>query len=128
MPPHLQYVPSHRMPLVVVDVADRGRWRRHEGVRGMVVRVVEEEGPHCCTHLSGSDPTQGGQWGEEEQRDVGGITWQKMSGWERRRRRRCTTRAMATTTTATGEGGGEGEVDMEGISGRVLLSSPCHSN
>jgi hypothetical protein len=54
----------------------------------VVVRVVEEEGPRRCTHSSGSDPTRGGRWGEEERRDVGGITWQTTSGWGRRRRRR----------------------------------------
>jgi hypothetical protein len=75
------------MPLVVVNAANRGRWRQHEGVRGMIVRVVEEEGPRCCTH-SCSDPTRGGRWGEEEWRDVGGITWQTSSGWGRRRKRR----------------------------------------
>ncbi len=80
--------PSCRMPLVIVDVANRSQWRWHEGVRGVVIRVVEEEGPHCCTHSSGSDPTRGGRWGEEEWRDVGGITWQTSSGWGRRRRRR----------------------------------------
>jgi hypothetical protein len=37
-------------------------------------------GLRCCTHSSGSDPTWGGQWGEEEQRDIGGIMWQTMSG------------------------------------------------
>ncbi len=28
-------------------------------------------GPRCCTHSSGSDPTWGGQWGEEERCDLG---------------------------------------------------------
>jgi hypothetical protein len=105
-----------------------GRWRWHEGVRGMVVRGVEEEVSCCCTHLAGSDPTRGGRWGEKERRDIGGITWQKTSGWGMRRRRHCTARAMATTTTALGEWGGEGEVDMEGRRGRGLLSGPRHSN
>jgi hypothetical protein len=53
----------------------------------MVIRVVEEEGLRCCTHLSDFDPTQGGQWGEEEWHDVGGIMWQTTSGWGRRRKR-----------------------------------------
>ncbi len=88
MPPPLWFVPSRRTPLLVVDVADRGRRREQEGVRGVVVRVVEEEGPRRCTHSSGSDPTRVGRWGEEEWRDVGGITWQTSSGWGRRRRRR----------------------------------------
>jgi hypothetical protein len=41
--PPLRSVLSRRMPLVVVDVADHGQRRRHEGVWGVVVRVVEEE-------------------------------------------------------------------------------------
>jgi hypothetical protein len=41
--PPLRPVLSRLTPLVVVDVADRGRRRRHEVVRGVVVRVVEEE-------------------------------------------------------------------------------------
>ncbi len=43
MPPPLRSVPSRRTPLVVVDDADRGRRRWHEGVWGVVIRVVEEE-------------------------------------------------------------------------------------
>jgi hypothetical protein len=31
------------MPLVVVNVADRGQWRRHKGIWGVVVCGVEEE-------------------------------------------------------------------------------------
>ncbi len=89
---------------------------------------MKEEVPHRCTHLSGSDPTWGERWGEEEQRDVGGITWQKMLGWGMRRRRRCATRATAMTTMASGEGGREGEVDMEGRRGRGLLGGPHHSH
>ncbi len=42
MPP-LRSVPSRRTPLVVVDVADRGQWWQHKGVRGVVIRMVEEE-------------------------------------------------------------------------------------
>ncbi len=66
--PPLRSVPSCRTPspqtlLVIVDVADRGRRRWHEGIWGVVVRMVEEEGQRCCTHSSGSDPTRGGRWG-----------------------------------------------------------------
>ncbi len=78
---------------------------------------VRGGGPHCCTHSSGSDPTPCGQWGEEEQRDVGGITWQTTSGWGRRRRRRgaaIATTMMTTMTMATGKEDVEGQVDMEG--------------
>ncbi len=113
------------MPLIVVNVADRGQWQWHKSVWGMVVHGAEEEGPCRCTHSSDFDPTRGGQWGEEEQCDVDGITGQKMSGWGRRRRRHCAARAMAITKTATGEGGGEGDLDMEGRRGRDLLSGPC---
>jgi hypothetical protein len=51
--PPLRSVLSHWMPLVVNDVTNRGWWWRHEGVWGVVVCGVEEEGPRCCTHLSG---------------------------------------------------------------------------
>ncbi len=91
------------MPLFVVNVANRGRWWQHKGVRGVVIHMVEEEGPRCCTHLSGSDPTWGGQWGEEEWRGVDGITWQTLSGGEGGGGGAA--RATATTTMATGEGG-----------------------
>ncbi len=94
-------------------VAARGRLGRGRtrGGRG--------GGPRCCTHSSGSDPTWCGRWGEEEQRDVGGITWQTTSGWGRRRRRRGTASATTMTTTtrttmATGEEDVEGQVDMRG--------------
>ena len=91
-------------------------------------RGGREGGPRCCTHLSGSDPTQGGQWGEEEQHDIGGITWQTTSGWGRRRRRR-----------REGDGdddygyrgrgiGGDGGGGRGGRRGRGLLDGPCHSN
>ncbi len=43
MPPPLRSVPSRQTPLIVVNVANRGRRRRHEGIGGVVVRVVEEE-------------------------------------------------------------------------------------
>ncbi len=76
----LVVVPSRQTPLVIVDVADRGQRRRHEGVRGVVIHVVEEEEWRCCTHSSGSDPIRGGQWGEEEWRDVGIVTQQTLSG------------------------------------------------
>jgi hypothetical protein len=95
----------------------------------MVIGGVEEEGPHHCPHLSGSDPTWNGQWGKEEQCDIDGITWQKTPGSGKRRRRCCAARATAmTTTTAKGEERGEGEVDIEGRGERGLLSGPCHSN
>jgi arsenite-transporting ATPase len=74
--PHLRSFPSRRTLLVVVNVVDRDRWRRHKGVRDVVARGVEEKGPRRCTHSSGSNPTRGGRWREEEQRDGGGITWQ----------------------------------------------------
>jgi hypothetical protein len=106
----LVVVLSRRTPLVVVDVADRGRRRRHEGVWGVVVRVVEEEGPRDCTHSSGSDSTRGGRWGEKEWRDVGGITWQTLSGWGRRRRRR----RRATVYDGYGYKGRGVEGEMEG--------------
>jgi hypothetical protein len=78
-------------------------------------------GQSHCTHLSGSDPPQGGRWGEEERSDVGGITWQTMSGWERRRRRHCAARATATTMMATGEGGERGKEVGEEICRAVLV-------
>ncbi len=120
-------VPSRWMLLVIVDVTDHGRWR-HKGVWGVVECEVEEECPCHCIHSSGSDPTWGGRWGEEEQHDIGGIMWLKMLGWGRKRRRRCAARVTAMTKKASGEGGGEGEVDMEGRRGRGLLSGPHHSN
>ncbi len=43
MPPPLRSFPSRRTPLVVVNVSDRGRRRWHKGVRGVGVRVVEED-------------------------------------------------------------------------------------
>ncbi len=43
MPPPLRSIPSCRMSLVVIDVSDRGRQRRHGGIRGVGVRVVEED-------------------------------------------------------------------------------------
>ncbi len=65
--------------------------------------------------------SQGWTMGEEEQSDVGGITWLSTSGWGRRRRRCCAMRAMTLMTTATGEGKiegeMEGEVDMYGEGG-----------
>ncbi len=42
-PPPLWSIPSRRTPLVVVDVTDRSRWQQHGGVRGVVIRVVEEK-------------------------------------------------------------------------------------
>ncbi len=41
--PPLRSVLSRRMPLVIVDVANRGRRWRHGGIWGVVIRVVEEE-------------------------------------------------------------------------------------
>jgi hypothetical protein len=76
----LVVVPSRLMPLIIFDVTDRRRWRRHKGVWGVVVCMVEEEGPRHCTHSSGSDPTRGGRWGEDEWCDVGRIAWQTLSG------------------------------------------------
>jgi hypothetical protein len=58
--PLFRFVPTRRTLLVIVNVADRGQRQRHNGVWSVVVRVVEEEGPSHCTHLSGSDPTGGG--------------------------------------------------------------------
>ncbi len=43
MPPPVRSVPSRRTLLAVVDVAYHGRRRRHEGIRGVVVRMVVEE-------------------------------------------------------------------------------------
>ncbi len=43
MPSILQSVPSCRVPLVVVDVANCGRRQRHKSIWGVVVCVVEEE-------------------------------------------------------------------------------------
>ena len=44
MPPPFRSVLFSRMPLVnVVNIADLGWWQQHEGVQGVVVRVVEEE-------------------------------------------------------------------------------------
>jgi hypothetical protein len=106
--PPLRSVPSRRTPLIVVNVADHGRWRRHEGVWGVAIRGVEEEVPCRCTHSLGSDPTLGGRRGGEERCDISGVTWQKTSGWGMRRRRCSATRAMATTTMASGKGGGRG--------------------
>ncbi len=99
-------------------------------------RVGRGGGPHYFTHLSGSDPTRGERWGEEEQRDVGEIAWKTTSGWGRKRRGRgaasVTTTMTTTTTMATGEEDMEGEVDMEGEGGgrrgRGLFRSPHHSN
>ncbi len=90
----------------------------------MVVRVMEEEGPRCCTHSSGSDPTRGGRWGEEEWRDIGGITWQTSSGWGWRRRRR---REGDGDNDYGYRGRGIGG-DGGGGRGRGLLDGPCHSN
>jgi hypothetical protein len=43
-PPQLQTVPSRWMPLVhIANVANSGRRRRHEGIRSVVIRAVEEE-------------------------------------------------------------------------------------
>ncbi len=39
----LRSIPSRQTPLIIVDVADRGQWRRHEGVRGVVICMVEKE-------------------------------------------------------------------------------------
>jgi hypothetical protein len=85
-----------------------------------------------CTWLSGSDPIWGGQWGEEERQDRGGITWQTTSGWGRRRRRCCAARVtMTMMMMAMGEEEVEGEMDVEGEGGerrgRGLFSGPCHS-
>ncbi len=74
-------------------------------------RGGREGGPRCCTHLSGSDPTQGGQWGEEEQHDIGGITWQTTSGWGRRRRRHGAASVMMMTMTMTTMATGEKDVE-----------------
>ncbi len=71
----------------------------------------------CCTHSSGSDPTWGGRWGEEEQRDVGGITWQTTLGWGRRRKRRrkCDNDNDYNDDDNNGyEGGGHGGGDGHG--------------
>ncbi len=46
-PPPLRSILSRWMPLVdVVDVAGRGRQRRHEGIWGLVICMVEEEEIH----------------------------------------------------------------------------------
>jgi hypothetical protein len=43
-PPPLRFIPSCQMPLININnVVDRGGWRRHKGIWGMVVRVMEEE-------------------------------------------------------------------------------------
>ncbi len=72
-------------------------------------------GQRHCTHSSGSNPSRGGLWGEEEWHDVGGITWQSMSGWGRRRRKRCAARATALRMMATGEGGERGREEGEEV-------------
>jgi hypothetical protein len=43
MPPPLWSVLSCRMLLVIVNVPNRGQRRRHRGVWGVVILVVEEE-------------------------------------------------------------------------------------
>jgi hypothetical protein len=130
--PPLRSIPSRRPPLVIVDVANRGQWRRHEGIRGGVVHVVEEEGPHRCTHLSGSDPTWDGQWGEEERRDVGWIMRQITSGWGRRRRRPHEGNGNDDNGyRGRGERGGDGGGAWRGGGGRRgrgLFSGPRHDN
>ncbi len=83
--------------------------------------------------LSGTNLTWGGQWGEEEQHNIGEIVWQTTSGWGRRRRRRYAARVTTTTTLtmATGEEEMEGGVDVErereGRRGRGLFRSPHNS-
>jgi hypothetical protein len=47
-------------PLVHPVLPDAACCHYHKGVWGVVIRGVEEEGPHRCNHLSGSDPTRGG--------------------------------------------------------------------
>ncbi len=94
----------------------------------MVVRVVKEEGQRFCTHSSGSDPTRGGRWGQEEWRDVGGIMWQTSSGWGRRRRR-CREDDGDNDYGYRGRGiGGDGRGGRGGRRGRGLLDGPRHSN
>ncbi len=43
MPPPVRSVLSCRMPLVIGDVANHGQRQQHEGIWGIVVRMVEDE-------------------------------------------------------------------------------------
>jgi hypothetical protein len=46
VPPPVRSIPSFRTPLVIANVTNHGRRRRHEGIQGVVKRVVEEEEVH----------------------------------------------------------------------------------
>jgi hypothetical protein len=43
VPPPVRFVPSRRTPLVIVDVTNHGQRRRHQGIQGIVICMVEEE-------------------------------------------------------------------------------------
>ncbi len=134
MPDPLRSIPSRRMPLVIVDVADRGWRRRHEGVRGVVVHVVEEEEVRAVVLIcqvriqpgvdnggKRSGVTSVGLRGRQCQAGEGGGGGAAPRGQRRRQRRRLHGRGGGR---GRGEGEGEmegeveGEVDMEGEGGK----------
>jgi len=45
--PPIRSVPSHQMPLIIVNVSGHGQRRQHEGFWGVVVHVVEEAEVHA---------------------------------------------------------------------------------